>query len=228
MKPEDHTIAQLRLSGFAIAEEKTAALEEFFRQLRASDDAVSRASPLELYESMWAILGIIGRSYQLMLCAIDQLADGNWNGFYVAARGLAETLCAVAWVNENQDRLPSLVRFEALRIGRIMNAGYRKYSQLQDIYARLSSISHPNRGSHLLGFRSPDERQDKGIWSPFCLTFSDHFANEMMELLLEIGPKIIRELDLLTRDLSIVRKGRLMAQIVQSTTLFLLGAAQRV
>lgn len=95
-----------------------------------------------------------------------------------------------------------------------MNAGYRKYSQLQDTYAPLSSISHPNRDSHLLGFRSPGDREDKGIWSPFCLTFSDHFANEMMDLLLEIGPKIIRELDLLTRDLSIVRNGRLMAQLV--------------
>jgi hypothetical protein len=214
MEPEDYSIAQIRSSGFAIAEEKTAVLEEFFRQLRATDEALSRASPLELYESMWAILGIISRSYQLMLCAISQLAGGNWNGFYVAARGLAETLCAVAWVNENQDRLPSLVQCEALRIGRIMNAGYQKYSQLKDIYAHLSSISHPNRDSHLLGFRSPGERRDKGILSPFCLTFSDHFANKMMELLLEIGPKIILELDLLTRDLSIMRKGRLMAQLV--------------
>jgi hypothetical protein len=214
MEPEEHTIAQLRSSGFAIAEEKTAVLEEFFRQLRAIDDAISRASPLELYESMWAILGIISRSYQLMLCAIGQLAGGNWNGFYAAARGLAETLCAVAWVNEHQDRLPSLVQFEALRIGRIMNAGYRKYPQLQDIYAHLSSISHPNRDSHLLGFRSPGECRDKGLWSPFCLTFSDYFANEMAELLLEIGPKIIHELDRLTHDLSIVRKGRLMVELV--------------
>jgi hypothetical protein len=41
MEPEDHTIAQLRLSGFAIAAEKTALLEEFFRQLRTADDVVS-------------------------------------------------------------------------------------------------------------------------------------------------------------------------------------------
>jgi hypothetical protein len=182
--------------------------------VRAIDDAISRTSPLELYESMWAILGMISRSYQLMLCAIGQLATGNWNGFYAAARGLAETLCAVAWVNENQDRLPSLVQFEALRIGRIMNAGYRKYPELLDIYAHLSSISHPNRNSHLLGLRSPGECRDKGIWSPFSLIFSDYFANEMTGLLLEIGPKIIRELDRLTYDLSIVRKGRLMVEIV--------------
>jgi len=51
-----------------------------------------------------------------MLCSIEQIASGNWNGFYAAARGLAETLGSIAWVSQSPDRLTALVRTDQPRI----------------------------------------------------------------------------------------------------------------
>ena len=81
MLPEEQAVAKLRAAPYAIVEEKIAALEEFFRQLRRIDERVMAASPTVLYESQWALLGIVSRSYQLMLCCIEQIAGGNPNGF---------------------------------------------------------------------------------------------------------------------------------------------------
>jgi hypothetical protein len=215
MEPEEQSISRLRSSSFQIEEDKFKALEEFFRQLRQIDDQVSCASPTELYESQWAFLGIVSRSYQLMLCCIDQIAGGNWNGFYAAARGLVETLCSVAWVNECSDRLLALVRTEKLSIGRMLNAGYRKYPEIKEAYSHLSSIVHPNRDSHLLGFRPVEERRKKGAMSPFNLTLSDYFAKRKVTLITEFASKINHELlELLSQKDNVLRQGKVMAQLI--------------
>jgi hypothetical protein len=117
MFPEEIAIKKLKSSQFNFSKEKYRILNDYFVFLRDIDDKISRTSPTELYESLWAFLGIISRCYQLMLCCVDQLSGGNWNGFYVAARGLIETLCSIIWVNENHIRLPSLVQKDTLRIG---------------------------------------------------------------------------------------------------------------
>jgi hypothetical protein len=81
MTPEEQAVSKLKAASFQIDDDKIVALEDFFHQLREIDNQVSRASPTKLYESQWALLGIISRSYQLMLCCIDQIAGENWNGF---------------------------------------------------------------------------------------------------------------------------------------------------
>jgi hypothetical protein len=57
MLPEARAIAKLRGAPYAIGDEEIAALREFFRQLRWIDERVTAASPTELYESQWALLG---------------------------------------------------------------------------------------------------------------------------------------------------------------------------
>ncbi|MDP9439441.1 MAG: hypothetical protein M3P49_11975, partial [Actinomycetota bacterium] len=78
LTPEAQAISKLRA---VRPDSELAVLEDFFRGLREIDELASAASPYELYESQWAILGVVSRSYQLMLCCIEQLAGGNWNGF---------------------------------------------------------------------------------------------------------------------------------------------------
>ena len=124
--PEEQALSKLRAAPYAIGEEQIAALEEFFRQLRRIDEQVTSASRTKLYESQWALLGIVSRSYQLMLCCTEQIAGGNWNGFYAAARGLAETLGSIAWASESPDRLTALVRTDQLRNKALLDAGRRK------------------------------------------------------------------------------------------------------
>ncbi len=214
MFPEKLSIKRLQSSSFEVSQEEIENLKNFFIVLRKLDHQISRISPFELYESLWAILGIISRSYQLMLCCIDQVVAKNMNGFYIAARGLVETLCSIIWVNENPERLINLVQFRGLKIGRIMNVGYKKCSELKDIYFYLSNIVHCGRGSHLLGFRPTEEIPEKGVFGPFILDFSNDFAKGMVDLMVNIGSKINRELhELISHGENVVRKGKLMVQI---------------
>lgn len=211
MLPEELSISNLKLSSFNFSNENLKALRDFFIFLRNIDDKISRTSPNELHETLWAFLGILGRCYQLMLCCIDELTGGNWNGFYAAARGLIETLCSIIWVNENHDRLPSLVQTNTLRIGGLLNSGYKKYPYLKTTYSYISGITHPNRDSHLLGFRTPEEGLGKEIWSPFNLSFSNYFANEKMGILIQLSKLIVDEINLLIADGPMLFKsGRLM------------------
>jgi hypothetical protein len=63
MLSEEQTISKLRAAPYEISNEDIAALEDFFRQLRTIDRQVASASPTKLYESQWALLGIVSRSY---------------------------------------------------------------------------------------------------------------------------------------------------------------------
>lgn len=215
MTSEERSISRLRAASLEIDDARIAALEEFFRQLRSTDQLVSGASPTELYEAQWAILGIVSRSYQLMLCCIDQIAGGNWNGFYASARGLAETLCSIAWASEAPDRLVALVSSEQRDAGKMLNAGYQRHPGLKQMYRFLSSIVHPNREAHLLGVRPVEQRAALGVWSPFVLEFSDCFAARKITLLEELGSSINRELtELLMQNPDVVKRGRIMTQLV--------------
>lgn len=219
MIPEEQAISKLRAISFQIDDDKIVALEEFFHQLREIDNQVSCASTTKLYESQWALLGIVSRSYQLMLCCIEQIAGGNWNGFYACARGLTETLCSIVWASDIPERLPELVRIQKLNNGKMLNAGYRKYPEIKGAYSFLSDIVHPSRDSHLLGFWPTEERGEKGVWSPFTLTFSDCFAAQKIDLLVVIGPKINQELmKLLAQDADVVKQGRVMTQLGAAIT----------
>jgi hypothetical protein len=59
MTPEEQAISKLRATSFQIDDDKIVVLEEFFYQLREIDIQVPRASPTKLYESQWALLGIV-------------------------------------------------------------------------------------------------------------------------------------------------------------------------
>jgi hypothetical protein len=208
--PEERTIANLRAAPYAIGQEEIAALEEFFRQLRRIDEQVTATSPTELYEAQWALLGIISRSYQLMLCCIEQIAGGNWNGFYAAARGLAETLGSIVWASESPERLTALVRTDELRNKALLDAARRKYPGFSETYSGLSRIVHPNQEAHLLAPVATGLR----TMSPFVLAFSDDFARRKIAVLVDLGPTITSELaSLLAQRPDVPKRGRVVAQL---------------
>ena len=213
MLPEDRAIERLRAAPYAIGGEEIDALDEFFRQLRRIDVLVTSASPTQLYESQWALLGIISRSYQLMLCCIEQLASGNWNGFYAAARGLIETLGSIVWASKGPDRLTALVRDNQNRSKKMRDAARQKYPELGETYSSLSNIVHPSRDSHLLAMRPVARRGEERIASPFTLGFSGYFAAQMVTLLMQLGASIPRELtSLLAQGPDIPKRGKVMAR----------------
>jgi hypothetical protein len=210
MLPEEQAMSQLRSSVYRIGDEEIATLEEFFYQLREIDAQVTQASPSELYESQWALLGIVSRSYQLMLCCIEQIAGGNWNGFYAAARGLAETLGSVAWASESPERLTALVRTDQLRTKALLDAARRKHPGFDDTYSTLSNIVHPNRDAHVLSPRPSAQR----IMSPFILGFSNDFASRKIDILVDLGPSITAELsNLLAQAPEAPKLGKIMARL---------------
>lgn len=214
MLPEEKALANLSASPYKLKGSEISALISLFDRLRKVEDVSARLSPKELYEAHLATLGMMARTYQLMICAIEQVATGNINGFYVAVRGLTETLCALAWVNEDTERLPNLVQIQSPRIGAMLNAGYKKYSNLKSIYLYLSSIAHPGKGSHLLGFRPLHEREEKGVWTPFDLTISNSFAKQMLSILIVIAAQTMDEFEKLASEGAVpMRKGRLMAWV---------------
>jgi hypothetical protein len=214
MLPEERAIAELRGAPYAIGDKEMAVLEEFFRQLRWIDERVTAASPTELYESQWALLGIVSRSYQLMLCCVEQIAAGNWNGFYAAARGLAETLGSVTWVGESPERLNALVRTDELRNKALLDTARKKYPDFASTYSVLSSIVHPNRDAHLLSPRPVSRPGAQRTMTPFSLGFSDHFARQKVAILGDLGPRITSELtSLLAQGPDIAKQGRVMARL---------------
>ena len=213
MLPEERALATLVAAPYTIGDADVATLEEFFRQLRRIDEQVTAASPTVLYESQWALLGIVSRSYQLMLCCIEQIVGGNWNGFYAAARGLAETLGSIVWASENSERLTALVRTDELRNKALLDAARRKYSGFGNMYSALSRIVHPNRDSHLLSPRPVAQPGEERIMSPFYLGFSDSFAQQKVSILVDLGPNITSELmSLLAQDRDVSKRGRVMAR----------------
>jgi len=218
MLPEERAIAELRGAPYAIGDKEIAALGEFFRQLRWIDERVTAASPTKLYESQWALLGIVSRSYQLMLCCVEQIAAGNWNGFYAAARGLAETLGSVAWASESPERLNTLVGTDELRNKALLDTARKKYPDFVDTYSVLSSIVHPNRDAHLLSPQPVSRLGAQRTMTPFRLGFSDHFARQKVAILVDLGPSITSELtSLLAQGSDILKRGGVLARLVFSS-----------
>ena len=213
MSLEEKYLEKLNGCKFSFSEEEMKICRHFFHDLREMDQVIWKKSPEKLFEAQWALLGIISRSYQLGLSSIQQIYSKNFNGFYCSVRGLMETLSAILWSNENHDRLLSLVNFTPLKIGKIMNASYKKYPQLKNLYSKLSNIAHPNRNSHLLGFRNKKEIQNDiiGFMSPFDMNFSDDFAKEKMKILVELFILIITELKIIISFNDSVINGKVMA-----------------
>ena len=72
-KPEEEALCRLAASRSNLGEAKVEALRGVFVELRRIGSEVAAISPLHLYEAQWATLGIVGRSYQLMVCGVEQI-----------------------------------------------------------------------------------------------------------------------------------------------------------
>jgi hypothetical protein len=212
---EEKYLKELKKSSFNFSKDEIKICRHFFVELREIDQLIWKESPEQLFESQWALLGIVSRSYQLSLSSIQQIYSKNFNGYYCSVRGLMETLSGIIWSNENRERLKSFVQFTPLKIGRLMNSSYKKYPQLKNLYSKLSNIAHPNRDSHLLGFRKKEEIENGviGFMSPFDMDFSNYFANEKMKILIVLLVAIITELRIITSHNDSIKNGKVMVSI---------------
>ena len=182
MNPETIAVRRLLRCGVAVRPDWTAHLNTYFRDLRDLESLVYEASPVELREGQWAILGMLARAYQLSVCCVEMLAAKNLNGFYAGARGLAEAVAAVAWTLQKPDRLPTLVRFGPIGVGKVLNAGYARHPNLKALYTDMSLTVHPGRSGHLLNFH-PRATNRRGIMTSFSMDFSDHLFRTKMAIL---------------------------------------------
>ena len=198
--------------------EHVAHLRAYFEALRSLEAATNLASPFELSEGQWAVLGLISRAYQLSICCTEMLASKNWNGFYAGARGLAEAVAAVAWSHHKVERLPLLVREGPIVIGRVLSAGYARHPELKKMYRNMSFAVHPARSGHLLGFQSRVEDR-AGIMTSFSMDFSDYYFGIMVATLVVLttwfatDTSCLLELD----GGAAVRQGRIMVRSKPST-----------
>jgi len=218
MKYEEEFLKRIESSSKELDAKRIALLRDFFVRLREIGDQVSSLSPKKLYEAQQAVLGLISRAYQLMLSSIDSIALGNWNAFHACARGLVETTCAAVWAKEDPARLPSLIQFTPLKTGRVLNAGYRAFPNLKELYQELSGVVHPNRDSHVLSWRNRSEWESTGLMTPFYLGVSDYLANQQLLVLDAVAPILLGELSAL-RDLGAddLLTGRVMAFLPDET-----------
>jgi len=213
MTPEEAAIQRLEVSALIVEHHISEELRKGFQRLRELESAVNATSARCLYEGQWAILGLIARGYQLSICCIEMLAQRNWNGFYAGARGLLEAICAASWALENVERLPSLVRQEPVKIGKILNAGYAKWPDLKGVYSDLSAVVHPARDGHMLGFNS-GMFEGGGVMTSFSMSFSDSSFGLKLNALRTLLLRFVGEISELVglREYSI-RVGRVMAEL---------------
>lgn len=217
MTLEEVAIRRLEVSAFSIDPIATDELRQRFQRLRELERAVNATSPRCLYEGQWAMLGLIARGYQLSICCIEMLAQGNWNGFYAGARGLLEAVCAVSWALENVKRLPSLVRQEPAKVGKMLNAGYVRWPDLKGVYTELSAIVHPARDGHVLGFNRVALEGD-GVMTSFSMGFSDSSFSLKLNLIRTLLLRFVEEIGgLAALKGDAVRVGRVMAEFRPST-----------
>ena len=213
MEPESLAIRRLQRCGAPLSPEHVAHFREYFDALRRLETATNLASPFELSEGQWALLGFISRAYQLSICCTEMLAGKNWNGFYAGARGLAEAVAAVAWSLQKVARLPLLVREEPIAIGKVMNPGYAKHPELKEMYRNMSFAVHPARFGHLLGFH-PRPEDHAGIMTSFSMDFSEYFFGIKVATLVVLttwfatDARTLLELD----DGAALRQGRIMVR----------------
>jgi hypothetical protein len=217
MEPEETTIRRVEASDFSVDFDTAHELRQYFQHLRDLERSINAASPRCLYEGQWAMLGLIARGYQLSLCCIEMLAEGNWNGFYAGARGLLETICAASWALQNIERLPSLVRQEQVKPGNMLNAGYSKWPYLKELYSELSAVVHPARDGHLLSFNS-GELEETSITTSFSMSFSDYFFNRKLNTLRTLLLRFVAEIrELVSLKEGSIRAGTVMAELRPKT-----------
>jgi hypothetical protein len=213
MTPEEAAIRRFEVSAVTVDRHISGELRKGFQRLRELERVVNETSARCLYEGQWAILGLIARGYQLSICCIEMLVQRNWNGFYAGARGLLEAVCTASWALENVERLPSLVRQEPVKIGKISNAGYAKWPDLKGVYSELSAIVHPARDGHVLGFNSGVSERE-GMMTSFSMSFSDSYFGLKLDVLRTLLLRFVGEISELVelREYS-VRVGRVMAEL---------------
>jgi hypothetical protein len=170
-RPEETALQGLSRAAFTVPAESVELFRAAFQLLRDTELLINTTAPDRVWEGQWALLGVLKRGYELSLSCLAMIETRNINGFYAALRGLIEALCAICWCQESLRRLPRLVSLEPVSVGKMLNAGYKRFPTMKAWYASVSQTVHPARGGHLLMWRTEDS-WGTGLMTAFDSTYS--------------------------------------------------------
>lgn len=168
----------------------------------------------ELYRGKTALLGMVARTHDLTLGAINGIASENHHVVSACLRGLAETVSAMAYVNEAPDRLLSLLGDESPSVGKLVAAGERDLEGLKSDYDWLSDAVHPGSVSLLAAFSALDGDDESGPGSKWWFSvptpgFDEDEAQESGRITVEMAQRALDGVrELVEEDPPVLRAGR--------------------
>lgn len=117
-----------------------------------------------LYRGQVVLLGLTGRAHDFVLGTIDAVARNNRHAARACLRGLLETFSAIAWVNNNPDRLLSLLKVESAPSSKKMrDSASTRLDGLEDAWDRWSKTVHPGIFSLFASFTRIEGEDDPAI-----------------------------------------------------------------
>ena len=185
--------------------------KDFFDSLRDVQSIVNLNCKDKLTEGAWTLHGILHSCYDCYFLTIEQIITKNKKGIAAGLRGLIENIGAILWIHEEPLRAPNLVRFQNVKVGKLVNKGYIKYPDLKTDYENYSEFFHPARNGHLLGL---PELTEEGLAWKFEFGFSDWFISEFSKDLVKLGKIVITEFIELKNHIGrIVISGKTMMEL---------------
>lgn len=209
---EDQTLSKLIEKQPSISSSDIAEIKKYFSGARNASVRISEVSLKKLWEPQWALLGINQRAYHLTMATLQQINEGNFVACGHSVRGVLETLSTLLWVEQKPDRLPSLVGFQALTIGKLMNCSYTAYPKLKERYKLWSSVTHPGRLSNLLCPPGMAATERGMVW-PITFGFSKAFASLVLDDLIIFCFLINKHVDqFIISNEEFLRSGKIMVK----------------
>lgn len=155
-------------------------IEAVLRRMRLAASGVVGESRA-LTDGKFAVLGLIARSQELLVGAVDAVKAHNHHVTAACLRGLTETVGAFIYVCEVPDRLPSLVSDTPPKPGKLVSAAERRVEGADSDYDWLSDAVHPGRTSLLFSFRWKGESDNEDLPIGFRFPVRDFEAEEVVE-----------------------------------------------
>jgi hypothetical protein len=140
----------------------------------------------------------------------------NKKGISSGLRGLIENIGAITWISEESQRAQNLVKFQSVKVGKLVNKGILRYPELKDKYEEYSEFFHPARSGHLIDVPGLTENE---LAVKFAFDFSDWFIEEFSKDMVRFGLIILSELKSSEEKyIEIVRHGKVMVRFFNSKT----------
>lgn len=190
-------------------------IRELFGSLRVIPREVLAGSQ-RLHRGEFIMLGLAVRTHDLTLGAIDGVSLHNRHVVSACLRGLAETFSAIAWANDEPDRLLSFLDPDSTPgLKKMRDAAYERLDGLKERYDWLSQSVHPRPLSLLAAFQlsAPPEEGLARYTFPSPAMKPDE-VRESSRIAAELGEYTTRELvAFVQQNPDVLRAGSPMADL---------------